>query len=259
MESSIKDVRKDGEEDDSHADNCRRRRGVMGFEDVCKLVNLLITVFQYVLQTSFMYIEDTSLEASHFSKAPCILRLLIRLFVPSHPWPAVSSQAEHFRYQRPFRHGSPQEVLDQLKQIDGWRCNWPKGPSIKYAMLEGGGVRGVTVCDRGMGVKSMWRHAYTNFYHTYETWNLKWCLTFCCKICIVTEGGTDKNQPGQNPQEKTLPRTIEIEFVQGTLVRDFCTRPTKNRGGPRCVTYFRGVPGCVTKCDRGRGVKIGQK
>src|SRR6218665_2929068 len=33
---------------------------------------------------------------------------------------------------------------------------------------------------------------------------------------------------------------------------DFCTRPTKNRGDPRCVTYFRGVPGCVTKCDRGR-------
>src|SRR6218665_269440 len=24
------------------------------------------------------------------------------------------------------------------------------------------------------------------------------------------------------------------------------------------MTYFRGVPGCVTKCDRGRGVKIGQ-
>jgi len=24
------------------------------------------------------------------------------------------------------------------------------------------------------------------------------------------------------------------------------------------VTYFWGVPGCVTKCDRGSGVKIGQ-
>src|SRR6218665_1666950 len=54
--------------------------------------------------------------------------------------------------------------------------------------------------------------------------------------------------PGEN-----LPRTIEIEFVQGPFVRDFCTRPTKN-GGPRCVTYFRGeVLGCVTKCDRGMG------
>src|SRR6218665_1319348 len=50
-------------------------------------------------------------------------------------------------------------------------------------------------------------------------------ISFCCKRCIVTEGGTDKNQPGQKP-----PRTIEIEFVPGTFVRDFCTRPTKNWG-----------------------------
>ena len=62
----------------------------------------------------------------------------------------------------------------------------------------------------------------------------------------MTEGGTDKNQPGQKS-----PRTSEIEFVQGTFFRDFCTRPIKNWGGPKCVTYFRGVPECVTKCDRG--------
>ena len=31
-----------------------------------------------------------------------------------------------------------------------------KGPSIKYVTLEGEGIReGVTVCDRGKGVKSM--------------------------------------------------------------------------------------------------------
>src|SRR6218665_2904331 len=37
-----------------------------------------------------------------------------------------------------------------------------------------------------------------------------------------------------------------------------CTRPFKNRkGDPRCVTYFRGgVPGCVTKCDRGEGSQL---
>src|SRR6218665_825643 len=66
--------------------------------------------------------------------------------------------------------------------------------------------------------------------------------------------GNRRNQPGQNPRTKP-PRTIEIEFVQGTFVRDFCTRPTKNLGGPRCVTYFRGggVPGYVTKCDREEG------
>ena len=120
-------------------------------------------------------------------------------------------------------------------------CVWYLGAVHKVRHARGGeGFReGVTVCDRGRGVKSMWRHAYTNFYHTYETWNSKWCLTFCCNRCIVTEGGTDKNQPGQKP-----PRTIETEFVQGTFVRDFCTRPTKIRGGPRCVTYFRGV------CDK---------
>src|SRR6218665_103240 len=75
----------------------------------------------------------------------------------------------------------------------------------------------------------------------------------------------DKNHPGRNlpdknpltkPPGQKPPRTIEIEFVPGTFVRDFCTRPTKNRG-PRCVTYFRGIPGCVTKCDRReRGSKL---
>src|SRR6218665_1839414 len=57
--------------------------------------------------------------------------------------------------------------------------------------------------------------------------------------------------PGQRPS-----RTIEREFVQGAFVRIFCTRPTKNRGVPRCVTYFWGVPGCVTKCDGGGGSKL---
>ena len=76
----------------------------------------------------------------------------------------------------------------------------------------------------------------------------------------------DKNHPGQNlpdkdpltkPLAQNPPRTIESEFVQGGFCLVFCTKPTKNR--PRCVTYFRGVPGCVTKCDRGKGVKLGQK
>ena len=65
---------------------------------------------------------------------------------------------------------------------------------------------------------------------------------------------TRTKPPGQKP-----PRTIEIEFVQGTFVRDFCTRPTKNRGVVCDVLSGEGVPGCVTKCDRGRVVKIGQK
>ena len=130
------------------------------------------------------------------------------------------------------------------------------GPSIKYVTLEGGGVReGVTVCDRGRGVKSMWRHAYTHVYHTYETWHLKWCLTFCCNKCIVTEGGTDKNQPGQNPRIKTSANNWE-NLYRGLLSEIFVLGLLK-MGGPRCVTYFRGVLGCVTKFDRGRRVKIG--
>jgi len=55
----------------------------------------------------------------------------------------------------------------------------------------------------------------------------------------VTEGGTDKNQPEQNPGQKP-PRTIEIEFVQETFVRDFCTRPTKNRGARDVRRTFGG-------------------
>src|SRR6218665_1726166 len=57
------------------------------------------------------------------------------------------------------------------------------------------------------------------------------------------------------PPGQKLPRTIEIEFVQGTFVKDFCTRPTKNRGSEMC-DVFSGVPGCVTKCDRGGGSKL---
>jgi len=28
------------------------------------------------------------------------------------------------------------------------------------------------------------------------------CLSFCCNGCILTEGGTDKNHPGQNHPDK---------------------------------------------------------
>src|SRR6218665_1709427 len=65
-------------------------------------------------------------------------------------------------------------------------------------------------------------------------------------IAIATgTGERTKTNPDKTPGQKP-PRTIEIEFVQGTFVRDFCTRPTK-MGGPRCVTYFRGGP---EMCDK---------
>ena len=67
---------------------------------------------------------------------------------------------------------------------------------------------------------------------------------------------TDKKHPGQNltdkrqnPGQKLLQK-IEREFVHGTFVRVFCTRPTKNRGPEMCDVLL-GVPGCVTECDRG--------
>ena len=56
--------------------------------------------------------------------------------------------------------------------------------------------------------------------------------------------GTYKNQPGLNLSDKRTsdktprqkpPRTIEIEFVQGAFVWDFCARPTKNGVGVRDV------------------------
>ena len=74
---------------------------------------------------------------------------------------------------------------------------------VRHAQGGVGPRRCDSLCQWGEGIKSMWRHAFTNCYLTYETWNLKWCLTFCCNRCIVTEGGTNKNQPGQNPRTKT--------------------------------------------------------
>jgi len=67
-----------------------------------------------------------------------------------------------------------------------------------------------------------------------------------------TETNPD-NTPGQKP-----PRTIEIEFVQRTFVRDFCTRPTKNGGSEMC-DVLSGGPGMCDKVWQGEGVKIGQK
>src|SRR6218665_1280318 len=69
-------------------------------------------------------------------------------------------------------------------------------------------------------------------------------------------GNGQKPTPTKPPGQKPL-RTIEIEFVQGTFVRDFCTRHTEGTGA--VISLWRtygGVPGCVTKCDRGRGSKL---
>src|SRR6218665_567093 len=75
---------------------------------------------------------------------------------------------------------------------------------------------------------------------------------------------TDKNHPGQNlPGKRPLTKPpgqkpqLKQNFYKGAFVRVFCTRPYRNREGPRCVTYFRGgVPGCVTKGDREEGARL---
>src|SRR6218665_3370102 len=66
------------------------------------------------------------------------------------------------------------------------------------------------------------------------------------------KGERTKTNPDKTPGQKP-PRTSEIEFVQRTFSGIFVLDLLKIGGGPRCVTYFRGVPGCVTKCDRGEG------
>src|SRR6218665_3427132 len=62
---------------------------------------------------------------------------------------------------------------------------------------------------------------------------------------------TRTKHTGQKP-----PRTIEIEFVQGLLSGIFVLDLLKIGGSDMCDVLSRGVPGCVTKCDRGRGSKL---
>ena len=71
----------------------------------------------------------------------------------------------------------------------------------------------------------------------------------------MTEGERTKTNPDKTPGQKP-PRTIEIEFVQGTFVRDFVLGLLKMWGGSEMCDVLPGggwVPECVTKCDRGEG------
>src|SRR6218665_62728 len=56
--------------------------------------------------------------------------------------------------------------------------------------------------------------------------------------------------PDKNPREQ-----LRENLYRGILSGFFVLGLLKV-GGPSCVTYFWGVPGCVTKCDRGRGLKL---
>jgi len=72
--------------------------------------------------------------------------------------------------------------------------------------------------------------------------------------------GVDKNHPKQNLQTKDLwqnsrtktPANNWERICTGGVGPGFCTRPTKNRRGPRFVTYFGGS-GMCDKVWQGEG------
>src|SRR6218665_157930 len=49
---------------------------------------------------------------------------------------------------------------------------------------------------------------------------------------------------------------VSSESLSDRHVRVFCTRPTKNGGSEMCDVLLGGVPGCVTRCDRGEGAQL---
>ena len=67
------------------------------------------------------------------------------------------------------------------------------------------------------------------------------CLAVCCNGCILTEAGTDKERPWQNPLVKNFRELRQTPFKHICMYS--CT--TKKLWGPRYVTYFGG-PRCVT-------------
>ena len=107
---------------------------------------------------------------------------------------------------------------------------------------------------------SMWRHAYKFFYHTYETWNFKWSLTFCCNTCILTEGWTDKKHPRQKtkPWTKTPANNWET-ICTGGFCQGFFVLGLLKIGGSEMCDVLLGGPGMCDKVRQERGVKSGQK
>src|SRR6218665_3605160 len=73
--------------------------------------------------------------------------------------------------------------------------------------------------------------------------------------------GVGKNHPGKNLPDKRSPdksprKQFRENLYMGLLSGFFLLGLLKNGGGSRCVRYFWRVSGCVTTCDRGRGVKM---
>ena len=68
----------------------------------------------------------------------------------------------------------------------------------------------------------------------------------------------DKRPPDKIPLDKNPHEQLRENFYRGLLSGFFVLGLLKIRGSEMCDVLFWEVPGCVTKCDRGRGVKIGQ-
>jgi len=168
----------------------------------------------------------------YFKKENTILFSIFKIFFKTILWTYFQNSLKNY-------FGQIQRAVHKVRHARG-------GSEKVWQFVTGGG------CSRACDVT-----LFKFFCHAYETWDWKWCLTFCWNGGILTEGGTDKNYHGQNLPDKTpeqKPREpLRGIFVQGVFVRTFCT--TKNRGVPRCVTYFKGGPQDVWQSVTGEGGK----
>ena len=65
----------------------------------------------------------------------------------------------------------------------------------------------------------------------------------------------DKNHPEQNLPDKRPTEQLRENLYRGIL-SGFFVLGLLNIGGPEMCDVLLGVPGCLTKCDRGRGSKL---
>jgi len=75
--------------------------------------------------------------------------------------------------------------------------------------------------------------------------------------------GNGQNHPEQNlPDKRQNPRTkipreqLRENLYRGLLSRFFVLGLLKIGGSEMCDVLLGGIPGCVTKCDRGDGSKL---
>ena len=128
-------------------------------------------------------------------------------------WPSSFNQAWHWHCQSANScHGLQDSVLEAVHKVRHTR--------------RGGGPRRsekVWQCVTEGGSKEHVTSHLPIFYHTYETWNLKWCLTFWCNRCILTERERTKTTPDKIFQTKD-PLTKAPEKTLANNWNIICTR-----------------------------------